>query len=570
MISIRPGIGRLDFPSKRLNVAEIGAMVSERLILLHKFIRKICGLVCVNSLHPSTIKVHLLLQQFLEVTDRMENITFLESKPSFLGGKYMVQVFVHSIMQMAVMDKVLTGFVDTFLETSIMDEGRIWNENDGRKVLKSMKDFIDNLGIVLYDSIVDDCLDILRKFTVEPAHTAVSKSLHSPVAIEERVKCQKDSSVSSTSTSTDIVKVKDAAPAIQSNGDGAVNTSSTIEQSTKVISSDFVFVDVDVAESAVGKSIGGTVFEENENGVPQGGPMTLKSSESDRDKATKSGLDSSTSDQEIDDIASVMALHTSEEIARGMMRKREKEHNHIRQQCDEDEMRMQIRSAIRRQVEIEIFVPCSSRLKGVLERSFSIDESALKKNIQKIAHQPQSFFGIPVHQISPSSWNDVVFLMRDIKSKTLPHDKLEALLLTAKEIPSHFLREHPSSVADNVTLGADDFLPIFIYILARAQIPDLIALSEELQALCDPDKRMSETGYYLATLEASLQHIIEANITLESQALFPDMEKSKSGGDADSDVDTDSDSDDSSDDEDSDVDEEENDCNVVIVNSPSR
>ena len=118
--------------------------------------------------------------------------------------------------------------------------------------------------------------------------------------------------------------------------------------------------------------------------------------------------------------------------------------------------------------------------------------------------------------------------MRDIRSRTLPHDRLEQLLLTAKEIPIHFVREHPSSIEDNTSLGADDFLPIFIYVIAKAQIPDLLALSEELQALCDPDKRMSETGYYLATLEASLQHILEANITPDSQALFPDMVKRKS------------------------------------------
>ena len=198
-------------------------------------------------------------------------------------------------------------------------------------------------------------------------------------------------------------------------------------------------------------------------------------------------------------------------------------------------MFIQIRSAVRKQVEIEVVVPCSVRLRIILKRSFSSSEAALRSNILKITHQPQSFFGIPVSQISPSGWEAVVVLMRDIRSRTLPHDRLEALLLTAKEIPLHFQREHASSVEDNVTLGADDFLPIFIYIIARAQIPDMLALSEELQALCDPDKRMSETGYYLATLEASLQHIIEADITSESQALFPDMVKRRTSGDDSSD-----------------------------------
>jgi len=42
--------------------------------------------------------------------------------------------------------------------------------------------------------------------------------------------------------------------------------------------------------------------------------------------------------------------------------------------------------------------------------------------------------------------------------------------------------------------GADEFLPIFIYILVKSQLQHIFALNEELQGLCDPDNRMSETG----------------------------------------------------------------------------
>ena len=111
LVSVRPAIGRVDFPSKRLNVAEIGAMVSERVDLLQKFLRKVSSLVCINSLHPSTAKVQLALQQFLEVTDRMDNIAILESRQPTMSEKNMVQVFVHSVMQMACLDKVYAHVV---------------------------------------------------------------------------------------------------------------------------------------------------------------------------------------------------------------------------------------------------------------------------------------------------------------------------------------------------------------------------------------------------------------------------------------------------------------------------
>ena len=162
-----------------------------------------------------------------------------------------------------------------------------------------------------------------------------------------------------------------------------------------------------------------------------------------------------------------------------------------------------------------------------------------------------------MQHISPSSWDEVVFSLRDVRSKTLPHDRLEALLAAAKHIPDLFIKEHPGS---DQPLGADDFLPIFIYVLARSQIPELMALNEELQALCDSDKRMSETGYYLATLEASLQHIAEADVTVESDMLFPALSRSYSHDSVDGppdrfhhrDGDTDDDDDDESDDDDDD------------------
>ena len=41
----------------------------------------------------------------------------------------------------------------------------------------------------------------------------------------------------------------------------------------------------------------------------------------------------------------------------------------------------------------------------------------------------------------------------------------------------------------------------------------MFALNEELQGFCDPDNRMSEVGYYLATMEASIQHLMDYDET---------------------------------------------------------
>ena len=79
------------------------------------------------------------------------------------------------------------------------------------------------------------------------------------------------------------------------------------------------------------------------------------------------------------------------------------------------------------------------------------------------------------------------------------------MLAAAREVPIIFAAEH----GGEEVLGGDDFLPIFVYVVVQAGIPDLRYLQTVLSALCDPDKRLSETGYYVASFEAAVAHIRE-------------------------------------------------------------
>lgn len=540
-MSYRAGIGRLDFPPKRLNVAEIGAMVSERLLVLQNFMRLICGLVCCNSMHPSTIRIQLQLQNFLEMTDRMDSIMSCEVRPAFMSSKNMVQVFVHSVMQMSVMEKVMSGYIDAFFESTNIDDSKRWTEVEGKRILHGMKDFVDNLEIVLYDAVVSDCWDIMRKYgspgilsrrnSVSNTKESCSSSSTAPTATANAGASAEAAADIGASASAGVGAEAEAglsSSASNTSESNQVNQSMNLELELNSVSNKPPSTSHHDDTTASITVVAGVVNGHNGHGTSSLVTATSQHSEDDLLHADAVQVKTLILEKELE-----LKRETEKIVERE--KEKEKEHIQVVQQCSKDEMFIQIRSAVRKQVEIEVVVPCSVRLRIILKRSFSSSEAALRSNILKITHQPQSFFGIPVSQISPSGWEAVVVLMRDIRSRTLPHDRLEALLLTAKEIPLHFQREHASSVEDNVTLGADDFLPIFIYIIARAQIPDMLALSEELQALCDPDKRMSETGYYLATLEASLQHIIDADITSESQALFPDMVKRRTSGDDSSD-----------------------------------
>lgn len=70
--------------------------------------------------------------------------------------------------------------------------------------------------------------------------------------------------------------------------------------------------------------------------------------------------------------------------------------------------------------------------------------------------------------------------------------QLDALVAVAHAIPALYRLEHPGDDAES--LGADDFLPIFIFILVNSRIERVAAQSLILETLCDPKRIMGEAG----------------------------------------------------------------------------
>ena len=67
-------------------------------------------------------------------------------------------------MQMAVMDKVLSGFLDNFDEDAEEDKNRRWTEEEGRRLLINFRDFLDNLQNVLCDGLLEECMDVANRY----------------------------------------------------------------------------------------------------------------------------------------------------------------------------------------------------------------------------------------------------------------------------------------------------------------------------------------------------------------------------------------------------------------------
>jgi hypothetical protein len=107
-------------------------------------------------------------------------------------------------------------------------------------------------------------------------------------------------------------------------------------------------------------------------------------------------------------------------------------------------------------------------------------------------------FKIPDSNFSPSNWRSVsAILSEGVGMSTLPCAKLRAILDAAKEIIHVFAvdrrstskeKEAPEEQVTNdksktdvqeTTLGADDFLPILIYCVVRAEMERPCALCKD-------------------------------------------------------------------------------------------
>ncbi len=60
-------------------------------------------------------------------------------------------------------------------------------------------------------------------------------------------------------------------------------------------------------------------------------------------------------------------------------------------------------------------------------------------------------------------------------------------------------------------LGADDVFPVFLYVLVQSDLHskgEIVVLRELLSVLANPERqKWSASAYYIATLEAAIEHI---------------------------------------------------------------
>eukprot|EP00698_Gefionella_okellyi_P023908 TRINITY_DN8293_c0_g1_i1.p1 TRINITY_DN8293_c0_g1~~TRINITY_DN8293_c0_g1_i1.p1 ORF type:complete len:418 (+),score=50.45 TRINITY_DN8293_c0_g1_i1:22-1254(+) len=174
-------------------------------------------------------------------------------------------------------------------------------------------------------------------------------------------------------------------------------------------------------------------------------------------------------------------------------------------------------------LERAVLTPLYTKVVTLLDTAPTIrDNDAQLTQVMGILYtKPQSFFEIKY--LSTSAYNEAVRELRTLEMINLPQPKLKVILNTAQAIYTLVNSEQNAGKSQGeqkqIYLAADDFLPILIFVIVRAQLTKLSRTCEFLSLLCDPTVLRGEGGYYLTAFSSAVQYLLTLDPkTLDSRS----------------------------------------------------
>ncbi|CAI5732039.1 unnamed protein product [Hyaloperonospora brassicae] len=146
------------------------------------------------------------------------------------------------------------------------------------------------------------------------------------------------------------------------------------------------------------------------------------------------------------------------------------------------------------------------------------EEERFERLRASVAVQTQCFLDVQPAQQSPSDWKSAIALMDSMDNYSLPSEKAAVLVEVARCIYETNAREHDYEAdsargsskqqqTPSTPMSADDFLPIFIFVLARCHLRSVIVTRHLISETMITALMMGETGYYATMLEAAIGYI---------------------------------------------------------------
>lgn len=174
---------------------------------------------------------------------------------------------------------------------------------------------------------------------------------------------------------------------------------------------------------------------------------------------------------------------------------------------EDDEQWTILRKAVQFKLERQTFIALQDVIYALLERNLAPQEVVnFERNRSFLGSQPQQYLEIPASHASPSDWTRAVHLLSRMDNFSLPSEKAGVLVAVAQCIFETHAREHSEGTGVS-PMAADDFLPIFIFVLSRCHLRHVVLTQQVISETMGAHATLGETGYYATMLEAAVAYI---------------------------------------------------------------
>ncbi|XP_053457602.1 ras and Rab interactor 3 isoform X2 [Nycticebus coucang] len=151
-----------------------------------------------------------------------------------------------------------------------------------------------------------------------------------------------------------------------------------------------------------------------------------------------------------------------------------------------------------------VLKPLKEAINSCLHEIHSKDGSLqqLKENQLVILATTTTDLGVTTSVPEVSVMEKILQKFTSMHKAYSPEKKISILLKTCKLIYDSMALGNPGK-----PYGADDFLPVLMYVLARSNLTELLLNVEYMMELMDPALQLGEGSYYLTTTYGALEHI---------------------------------------------------------------
>ncbi|KAF2986237.1 hypothetical protein EK904_009765 [Melospiza melodia maxima] len=142
----------------------------------------------------------------------------------------------------------------------------------------------------------------------------------------------------------------------------------------------------------------------------------------------------------------------------------------------------------------------NSSLKEIHSKDGSLQQ--LKENQLVIQNTTTTDLGVTTSVPETAVLEKILHKFTTMHKTYSPEKKIAILLKTCKLIYDSMAQGNPGK-----PYGADDFLPVLMYVLARSNLTEVLLNVEYMMELMDPALQLGEGSYYLTTTYGVLEHI---------------------------------------------------------------